>query len=103
MLRVALQVKRVRKPAATEVPEEEAPEEAEAEPEVDTTGLNKMQAWAARRAAKRAGENKKATAARKDVAAPRKRASTRVRAAPGLDLHRVCRSSMSCPFCMTQV
>ena len=70
---MALQVTRTRKLAASEKPEE-------AEAEVDTIGLTTMQAWAARRAAKRAGEKTKARGARKaaPMPAPRKRAVTRV-------------------------
>lgn len=65
-------MKRTRKPAAAEEPEE-------AEAEVDTVGLTTMQAWAARRAAKRAGEKKKAAVAGKTAAVPSKRTVTRVR------------------------
>ena len=77
---LASQVKRTRKP-----PTAAASEEAEAE--VDTTGLTTMQAWAARRAAKRAGEKKKATAGPNAAAmpVPRKRAAGRVRTAQHLE------------------
>ena len=93
---MVLQVRRAKKQPAAEAPEE-------AEAEVDTTGLTTMQAWAARRAAKRAGEKKKPVAASKaaPTPAPRKRTATKVRGAhvqclavrPGKGCQYVCRSS----------
>ena len=73
----ASQVKRTRTAATA------AAEAEKAEAEVDTTGLTTMQAWAARRAAKRAGEKKKARVAPKAAAtpAPRRRTAARVRTA----------------------
>ncbi len=72
---MVLQVRRSKKQPAAEEP----PKEAEAE--VDTAGLTTMQAWAARRAAKRAGEKKKTVAVSKaaPTPAPRKRTATKVR------------------------
>ena len=78
---MVLQVRRAKKQPAVEAPEE-------AKAEVDTAGLNTMQAWAARRAAKRAGEKKKTATASKaaPTPAPRKRTATKVRDASDLAL-----------------
>lgn len=66
-------------------PAAEAPEEVVAE--VDTTGLTTVQVWAARRAAKRAGEKKNTVTARKaaPTPAPRKRATAKVKSKSLLD------------------
>ncbi|CAL5228720.1 g11903 [Coccomyxa viridis] len=68
----ALKVRRSKKQPAAEAPEEVVAE-------VDTTGLTTVQVWAARRAAKRAGEKKNTVTARKaaPTPAPRKRATAK--------------------------